>query len=350
MPPKKHSSNPHARNPVAPSQRLAATAGASLAVPAIVTQQPNSASSNLHRLSAVAPTAEAAGVSKSQSGTFAEHANSAAFTRIAPGPPSRSGVIGNAVIKSIIRGEIEAPAGVADMGGWRAAAYTSEQQMRLHVDALGNKIASEPARALKSPSPESRHLAKWEPRLSAFSLQKYFLNVAESALRLEDPYESSSEAGAVADSAPAPAPAPAIAGSPAPASPASCQNDSESMLLPNHNHPALPNSFSDPLLAVAAPHDAEPSWPPRDAKPQVFAPVSRVYFASTQSLLQWDSHEINSSYLPDHRCEHSNAFLQSITINSPICTFTSAPGADLNAFLMMAGAETLADLRAALLA
>ncbi len=189
MPPKKHSSNPHERNPAAPNQRVAVPVGASLAVPATVTQQPNSASShsNLHRLSAAAPTAEAAGVSKSQSGTFTEHANSAAFARIAPSPPARSGVIGNTVIKSIIRGEIEAPAGVADMGGWRAAAYTSEQQMRLHVDELGNKIASEPARALKSPSPESRPLAKWEPRLSAFSLQKYFLNVAESALRLEDP-------------------------------------------------------------------------------------------------------------------------------------------------------------------
>jgi hypothetical protein len=37
------------------------------------------------------------------------------------------------------RGEIEAPAGTKDMGSWTAAAYTAEQQARLGVDEYGHK-------------------------------------------------------------------------------------------------------------------------------------------------------------------------------------------------------------------
>ena len=39
------------------------------------------------------------------------------------------------------RGEIEAPAGEQDMGGWIAAVYTAEQQERLGVDKEGNPKA-----------------------------------------------------------------------------------------------------------------------------------------------------------------------------------------------------------------
>ena len=77
--------------------------------------------------------------------------------------------------------------------------------------------------------------------------------------------------------------------------------------------------------------------------------VSRVSFACAHPRLQWYSHDGSSAYLPDHRLDQNgNVFLQSITIASPIATFTSAPGADLNAFLMMAGASALFPLFALL--
>ena len=37
-----------------------------------------------------------------------------------------------------VRGEIEAPAGEKDMGSWKAAVYTAEQQARLNVDEFGH--------------------------------------------------------------------------------------------------------------------------------------------------------------------------------------------------------------------
>lgn len=40
------------------------------------------------------------------------------------------------------RGEVEAPAGERDMGGWVSAAYTREQQIRLGVDAAGEPAES----------------------------------------------------------------------------------------------------------------------------------------------------------------------------------------------------------------
>lgn len=45
------------------------------------------------------------------------------------------------------RGEIERPQGTKDMGSWKAAVYTTEQQQRLGVDASGNKPAPAPAPA-----------------------------------------------------------------------------------------------------------------------------------------------------------------------------------------------------------
>ena len=38
------------------------------------------------------------------------------------------------------RGEIEAPGGEKDMGGWRAAVYTPEQQARLGVTESGEPL------------------------------------------------------------------------------------------------------------------------------------------------------------------------------------------------------------------
>ena len=49
-------------------------------------------------------------------------------------PAKKVGVIGPAWT----RGEIEAPAGTKDMGGWQAAVYTEEQQKRLGVDEQGS--------------------------------------------------------------------------------------------------------------------------------------------------------------------------------------------------------------------
>ena len=43
------------------------------------------------------------------------------------------------------RGEIEAPAGTQNMGSWTASVYTPEQQERLGVDAQGNATTTAPA-------------------------------------------------------------------------------------------------------------------------------------------------------------------------------------------------------------
>merc|ERR1719152_609416 len=43
-----------------------------------------------------------------------------------------------------LTGDIEAPQGEKDMGGWTMRAYTPEQQARLHVDEMG-KAADTPA-------------------------------------------------------------------------------------------------------------------------------------------------------------------------------------------------------------
>ena len=61
--------------------------------------------------------------------------------------PQRIGGMGT-VGPAWTRGEIEAPAGEQDMGGWTAGVYTAEQQQRLGVDAQGSKVQTRaPARA-----------------------------------------------------------------------------------------------------------------------------------------------------------------------------------------------------------
>lgn len=55
-------------------------------------------------------------------------------------PAKKIGVVGPAWT----RGEIEAPAGTKDMGGWQAAVYSEEQQKRLGVDEYGVSSAARP--------------------------------------------------------------------------------------------------------------------------------------------------------------------------------------------------------------
>jgi len=50
------------------------------------------------------------------------------------------------------RGEIEKPKGVMDMGSWKAAVYTPEQQKRLGVDALGKKVPQKPTATALGPA------------------------------------------------------------------------------------------------------------------------------------------------------------------------------------------------------
>lgn len=40
------------------------------------------------------------------------------------------------------RGQIEAPAGIQNMGSWTASVYTAEQQARLGVDGQGNQAST----------------------------------------------------------------------------------------------------------------------------------------------------------------------------------------------------------------
>jgi hypothetical protein len=61
-------------------------------------------------------------------------------SKAAAASPAKSGGVG-VIGPAWTRGEIEAPAGSEDMGGWQAAVYTPEQQKRLNVDAQGNKLA-----------------------------------------------------------------------------------------------------------------------------------------------------------------------------------------------------------------
>ncbi|CAJ1424416.1 unnamed protein product [Effrenium voratum] len=54
------------------------------------------------------------------------------------------------------RGEIEKPAGSKNMGTWTAKVYTDEQQARLGVDEMGQKVQAEaerPAKAAAAPAP-----------------------------------------------------------------------------------------------------------------------------------------------------------------------------------------------------
>ena len=68
----------------------------------------------------------------------------------AESPPAagRCGAVGPAWT----RGEIEAPAGTKDMGGWTAGVYTPEQQARLGVDESGERVPVPPAARVRGNS------------------------------------------------------------------------------------------------------------------------------------------------------------------------------------------------------
>ncbi len=61
--------------------------------------------------------------------------------RPAASPAKKVGMIGPAWT----RGEIEAPAGSKDMGGWQAAVFSEEQQKRLRVDEHGTRAEADAA-------------------------------------------------------------------------------------------------------------------------------------------------------------------------------------------------------------
>jgi hypothetical protein len=124
--------------------------------------------------------------------------------------PAKTGAVG-VIGPSWTRGEIEAPAGVKDMGGWQASVYTPEQQARLKVDAQGNKVANPAAAATKAPA--SPLPDKWESRCSAFSAQKYWFNGGKNSVSLRDPSKMvggqlahAAAAAAAASAAPSPLP------------------------------------------------------------------------------------------------------------------------------------------------
>ncbi len=134
----------------------------------------------------------------------------AAAATKAPVSAAKAGAVG-VIGPSWTRGEIEAPAGVQDMGGWQASVYTPEQQSRLNVDSQGNKIAIPAAAASKAPA--SPLPDKWESRCSAFSAQKYWFNGGKNSVSLRDPSKMvggqlahAAAAAAAASSAPSPLP------------------------------------------------------------------------------------------------------------------------------------------------
>ena len=60
------------------------------------------------------------------------------------------------------RGELERPAGEKDMGGWKAAVYTEEQQVRLGIDAEGHPAPQ--ADSLTNPAPQADSLTNPAPK------------------------------------------------------------------------------------------------------------------------------------------------------------------------------------------
>ena len=171
--------------------------------------------------------------------------------------PVKAGVIGNRIIKAVMRGEIEAPAGVKDMGGWQAAVFTPEQQARLKVDLQGNRHA---AAAVASKTNELTISGEWKTARCAFSLQKYFFNVADGGVALTQPPHvvaardsTAGDAGIVA----------------------AVELDHSPVHVPvtGQQQQQQHNPWSAPSQALNVPHDAEPAWPPHDAEPQVTCDV-----------------------------------------------------------------------------
>jgi len=54
-----------------------------------------------------------------------------------------------------LSGDIEAPKGERDMGGWVMRVYTAEQQHRLHVDAMGKPLKDTPEKPVNDSSSDS---------------------------------------------------------------------------------------------------------------------------------------------------------------------------------------------------
>ncbi|KOO27617.1 hypothetical protein Ctob_011189, partial [Chrysochromulina tobinii] len=73
-----------------------------------------------------------------------------------PAPPEAAATGLGSLGPAWTRGELERPAGEKDMGGWKAAVYTEEQQARLGIDAEGKSVpkpAATPAPPEAGPAP-----------------------------------------------------------------------------------------------------------------------------------------------------------------------------------------------------
>lgn len=94
----------------------------------------------------------------------------------APAAAGRIGLVGPAWT----RGEIEKPAGTKDMGGWQGLVYTAEQQARLGVDEMGNKLAKEApvakagSQALPAITPQYAAALLTSEKLLSDMCRKYF--------------------------------------------------------------------------------------------------------------------------------------------------------------------------------
>ena len=78
------------------------------------------------------------------------------------------------------RGEIEAPAGTKDLGGWQASAYTPEQQKRLNIDGNGNQVALSSTAADAATGIDVRRPVSWLQNaicLYLFNLKFVFLQL-----------------------------------------------------------------------------------------------------------------------------------------------------------------------------
>lgn len=319
MPPKKYLGHNHSQGGGISGQNSAPAADAAPFVPSPTLSQ--SAAASLHvkayslQMSSGKSPSAAAATSPAKLSRTGDRAH-AAYDRIgfqtkveavaASIPSSKSGVIGNPVIKSIIRGEIEPPAGSSDMGGWKAAVYTAEQQVRLRIDALGNKllpapsaeapaavsavatIASELPLQLSSEFPALPIDFEKQTRMSSFSVQQRLFNVTDDAWSFEEPYEMCD---------------------------AACNSDGST-------RPAVPAPCSDRLF-----HHRHPE--------QSNAAFLHAQCQSFDGALAQQQHSFPPppAYCAQRRC------MEPITICSPIGTFTSPLGADLNTFLMMAGSH-----------
>jgi hypothetical protein len=294
--------------------------------------------------------------------------------------PAKTAVIGNPVIKAIMRGDIEAPAGSKDMGGWQSAVFTPEQQMRLNVDAQGSKRV---AAAALSKTPDTTLTAtashplsdNWTSACSSFSLQSYHLNTASGAVSLTSP--SKKLAGHVSDDDSKAALVAAV--KLAPASPSVTEKQQQQPKQPDQQKQYQAGNVAGETSD--APHDAEVAWPPRDAEPEVTSPCNqhRMPMHRCNTHAQWDIHESKSFSRhqqhhqhhpypqhhhfwqhqrvnhqlqhPPHNFPHHQGqahhftaaacprSVEPITITSPFATFEFVPGIDFNTFSLMSGTK-----------